>query len=132
MKTCKSGRHQYEAGRDRCPECRREYFRAWQNKHKDKVQSWNKAWESPAKSRARQMRHRYGLSLQEANALCDKGCQICGKKSTGKRSLHIDHDHRSGKVRGVLCAGCNTAIGKLGDSVEGLKAAIRYLEGSTW
>ncbi len=56
-------------------------------------------------------------------------CEICGRlfTATGKDKRHIDHDHKTGKVRGVLCVSCNTSLGKLGDSVVRLKSAIRYL-----
>lgn len=50
-------------------------------------------------------------------------CEICGRE----RALHIDHDHKTGDVRGLLCVSCNTAIGKLGDNVEGVMKAVRYL-----
>lgn len=53
----------------------------------------------------------------------DGRCGIC-KKST---RLSIDHDHKTGRVRGLLCTSCNTAIGKLGDSIEGIQAAMDYL-----
>lgn len=41
----------------------------------------------------------------------------------------IDHDHKTGKVRGMLCSTCNKAIGMLGDGVAGLEAALAYLQG---
>lgn len=52
------------------------------------------------------------------------------KQKTGRRGgfWHIDHDHVTGKVRGILCRTCNTAIGALGDSVEGLTLALNYLK----
>jgi hypothetical protein len=56
-----------------------------------------------------------------------KACQICGAKD---KPLHIDHDHdfpRDAPVRGVLCSGCNTGIGMLGESIERLKKAVSYL-----
>lgn len=53
-----------------------------------------------------------------------KSCQICGR---GDRKLVVDHDHNTGEIRGVLCHSCNTAIGKLGDSVDMLLVAIEYL-----
>lgn len=69
---------------------------------------------------------KYQLSLDEYVALLkaqDKRCGICGKQV----KLHIDHDHKTNKVRGLLCNGCNTGLGKLGDSIEGIKAAFNYL-----
>lgn len=62
-------------------------------------------------------------------------CGICGRSpsfpSTGKSStggrLVIDHDHTTGQLRGLLCNGCNTALGKFQDSISGLERAIDYL-----
>lgn len=52
-------------------------------------------------------------------------CKVCG---TDIRQKHVrDHDHITGKFRGMLCNGCNTGIGKLGDSVAGLQIALTYL-----
>lgn len=52
-------------------------------------------------------------------------CAICRQVSDG--TLHVDHDHETGKVRGLLCFDCNTAIAKLGDSLSGVLAATDYL-----
>ena len=56
----------------------------------------------------------------------DGRCQNCGKPAT----LHLDHNHETGKFRGYLCHHCNTGIGLLGDSVEGLEQALAYLSSS--
>ena len=45
---------------------------------------------------------------------------------------HVDHCHQTGRVRGVLCFNCNSAIGKLGDDPDTLRRAIAYLEGNAW
>ena len=56
-------------------------------------------------------------------------CKICGvHQSEIKRSLCVDHDHETGKVRGLLCGKCNTAIGLFGDNRELVKLAFEYLE----
>ena len=52
-------------------------------------------------------------------------CHCCNRKSD---SLHFDHDHNTEKYRGFLCHYCNTGIGKLGDDIEGVTRALRYLE----
>lgn len=54
-------------------------------------------------------------------------CAICRREH---RIEHLDHCHRTGLTRGSLCSACNTSIGKLGESVEILKRAIRYIEWS--
>jgi hypothetical protein len=53
-------------------------------------------------------------------------CECC--KQIDK--LVVDHDHTTGKFRGWLCKRCNLGIGKLGDNLEGLKKAVKYLESS--
>ncbi len=59
-------------------------------------------------------------------------CDCCGSRlKDGPRQNQIDHDHATGKIRGVLCPSCNTGIGKLGDNIEGLRRALAYLERTT-
>ena len=53
-------------------------------------------------------------------------CECCGM-SPKKKSLALDHDHKTGKFRGWLCSECNFGIGKLGDSLDGLERARLYL-----
>lgn len=47
------------------------------------------------------------------------------------RPLSLDHDHITGDIRGLLCRGCNTGLGQLGDTIEDLKRALAYLERTT-
>ena len=54
-------------------------------------------------------------------------CAICGTDDSGPMAFHADHDHKTGKKRGVLCHKCNTGLGLLKDDVEVLCAAIEYL-----
>jgi hypothetical protein len=54
-------------------------------------------------------------------------CECCGKQP-GKKALALDHCHVSNRFRGWLCDRCNAGIGMLGDSIEGLMNAVRYLE----
>ncbi|MGW0783402.1 endonuclease VII domain-containing protein [Streptomyces sp. NPDC002913] len=55
-------------------------------------------------------------------------CTIC----LAAPAVHVDHCHKTGRVRGVLCFNCNSAIGKLGDDPDSLRRAIAYLEGNAW
>jgi hypothetical protein len=74
-------------------------------------------------------RNSYGLTMDEVEVMRAKGCGICGTVEwMGRHSqAHIDHDHATGRVRGVLCHDCNTGLGKFRDDPELLAAAIRYL-----
>lgn len=91
--------------------------------------------------RARVLMRKYGITLEEYNAMAKaqgNRCAICGEKeqrinSYGERlPLAVDHDHDTGKIRGLLCSKHNKAIGMLGDSPGMLLSALRYLiEGVT-
>jgi hypothetical protein len=80
---------------------------------------------------------KYGLSLQQYNEMLSRQndtCAICLQKETyipnGKtspQSLSIDHDHKTGKVRGLLCYACNLAIGLLKDNPDAANRAAAYL-----
>lgn len=69
---------------------------------------------------------RYNLSLEEFKTLgeaSDWNCWSCGES----KPLVIDHDHKTGRVRGLLCGRCNSGIGFFGDTLEGVLNAARYL-----
>jgi hypothetical protein len=79
---------------------------------------------------------KYGIGLNDyVQMAIERGnkCEICGQPETQTRGgkeklLSVDHDHATGKVRGLLCSECNQAIGKFKDSTAILAAAIRYLD----
>ncbi len=74
---------------------------------------------------------RYGLSGADYEAMLARQggvCAICRRRS--KRRLEIDHCHKTGKVRGLLCTNCNTALGRCHDDPDIMRAAIAYLEAS--
>lgn len=70
---------------------------------------------------------RYDEMLSEQNGCC----KICGVlRLPEQRVLVVDHNHETGKIRGLLCHPCNMGIGQLKDSVDILRKAILYLEES--
>lgn len=89
---------------------------------------------SKGKKRQSYIKNVYGLSSKEHGALIRKQkncCAICGKHRTElKQELYVDHDHRTGKVRGLLCTTCNSVLGMAKDSTEILTNSIKYLESS--
>ncbi len=90
----------------------REYFSRYYAEHKD-VQ------------RERRVMNEYGVGIDYINEKIieqDGKCAICGKTE----KLVVDHDHETGKIRGMLCNKCNTAIGLLGDSLDGIQLAVNY------
>jgi hypothetical protein len=73
---------------------------------------------------------KFGLTVNEYEAqMIRQGgvCACCGSPPTAKRRLAVDHDHVSGRLRGLLCHRCNLGIGSLGDSIEGVERALVYL-----
>ncbi len=58
-------------------------------------------------------------------------CAICGEKP-GKKKFAIDHDHRTDKVRGLLCMRCNIAVGLLRDDPMLMMSAWKYIDEDRW
>ncbi len=76
--------------------------------------------------------HRHSITQPEFDSmLAAQGgaCKICGQalESSGRTGLHIDHDHKTDKIRGLLCSSCNVGLGFFRDDPERLIAAINYL-----
>lgn len=76
-------------------------------------------------------RQNYKITLDEYNNLFklqNGKCVICGThQSQLTRKLSVDHNHKTQKIRGLLCNNCNHGIGKFMDNIEYLKNAIEYL-----
>ncbi len=75
-------------------------------------------------------RRKFKLSEEDYNTLINRSQGLCEVCNTPMTKRCIDHDHKTGKVRGVLCNNCNTSLGLLNDSVETLNKLIQYLEQS--
>lgn len=83
------------------------------------------------KGRAGHLKRHYGLTEAERDEMVASQmglCVICLKAP----AVHVDHCHKTGRVRGVLCFNCNSAIGKLGDDPDAVRRAAAYLEGIAW
>ena len=94
-------------------------------------QDWSNARpEHRAKVRNSYYLRRYNLTEQEADELKTRGCDICGRTEVSGRwgnNMHIDHNHTTGKVRGVLCHGCNVSLGHFQHDLDLLDRAVAYL-----
>lgn len=106
-----------------CKQCNRERAKEWQRARRAA---------DPEYSRRVAMRTLYGIGPEDYERLLaaqSGGCAICGTQRPGGRGqrFHVDHHHDTGKVRGLLCHGCNTAVGALGEDVDRLMAAAAYL-----
>jgi len=85
-------------------------------------------------NRNRHYKIRYGITIKDYNRMhSEQGgkCGICESKETGVKrtdNFNVDHCHKSGAVRGLLCHNCNLALGKFNDDVKYIKAIINYLK----
>ena len=88
----------------------------------------------PEKQRAIQLRLRYGLTIgqYEERLEAQKGkCAIC-EGPRGTRRFHVDHDHRTGKIRGLLCGMCNHALGQAKEDPAILERMAQYVRRGGW
>ncbi|MFF1543238.1 endonuclease VII domain-containing protein [Streptomyces sp. NPDC058291] len=82
-------------------------------------------------SRQGHLKRRYGLTEAERDELIvSRGgvCCIC----SAALPQHVDHCHKTGRVRGVLCFSCNAALGQFKDRPEAIRRAAAYVEGNAW
>jgi hypothetical protein len=132
--------------RSECKECSRKIRRAWYAANRQSSIAYVKRWQQENKEHLHEYRREYrkGRKAQERDAHLRRtfgitqadyeellarqggGCAICGKKP-GKISLHVDHDHETGEIRGLLCVGCNNALGQFRDDPELLSRATDYV-----
>lgn len=88
--------------------------------------------------RRKDILRKFGITLEEYNALLIKQngvCAICQCKEKAKsvkgdriKELAVDHSHKTGKIRGLLCMSCNKGLGSFDDDINKLYLAIKYLE----
>lgn len=122
----------------RDPEKKRANAIRYRAKHQKQIKATQKAYQLANKEkntdyyRRKNLRTKYGITLEQYNRMFNAQngcCVVCGvHQSEVKHVFHVDHDHLTGKVRGILCFRCNAALGNVGDSVETLKKMIKYLE----
>lgn len=104
------------------------------NKEMIKRKSRKYYWENPDKACDQRLKRVFGITLDEYNILLEKQgykCKICERPTSDfKKRLHVDHCHKTGKIRGLLCYTCNSGLGYLKDSIYLLFKAIFYLKSS--
>ena len=105
------------------PEANRQYQKEWFDSKKGRKRRAN-LW-----AQYRLTPEDYDLMLHFQGG----GCKICGSEDPKMRSpaFHVDHCHKTGKVRGLLCGPCNVGLGAFSDNIGTLEAAVRYLNAAT-
>jgi hypothetical protein len=77
-------------------------------------------------------KRKFSLTLADRDAMVEAqggGCKVCSILFDSVIRPCLDHDHTTGKVRGILCSKCNKALGLLQDNIEALTRAVSYLQG---
>lgn len=139
-------RANHDGRQSQCRECVAAYGRTYRRQNRDEIAAYKKKYRRQnrdkiaARDRTHRYRTKYGLSVEQYDAMVIAAggrCEICklpppaDNKVEGNRVLHVDHDHETGQVRGLLCSACNRSIGLIGD--EHLAAAAAYIEaGRDW
>ena len=102
--------------------------------NKDRCYQWNH--DNPKKRKSHVLKHTYNITIEEYDNLLKSQnnlCAICGQSETRKLKnkicqLSIDHDHKTGRTRGLLCNRCNQFLGYIDDDIGKLLNAIKYLQ----
>ena len=115
------------------------YYKEYRKQNKEKLATYNNEWREANKehnalqlTKAR-LKRKYNITIEEYEALLesqDHSCKVCGKHATENHQgkLYIDHCHTTGKVRGLLCMKCNSALGLLNDDPEIIGNLLEYLK----
>jgi Recombination endonuclease VII len=106
----------------------------WYVANKERALARSRAWYHANKEsvRSKQIAKKYGLTMEEYRSRKSGSCDICGASmgAVGANGMHVDHDHRTGRVRGILCPACNKGLGCFADDPNRLHKAANYLEES--
>jgi len=125
---CRDCQRLYSRARFSVPEnleARREKSRAFRRDHPEKFKR---------SVRSATLKKKYGISIDDFEKLLEaqgRICAICGSDHPGTTwglNLHVDHEHTTGRIRGLLCQACNTSLGKMQESPELLRKAALYIE----
>jgi hypothetical protein len=106
--------------------------RAWQRANPQRVKAWAEKNRDKRLKKLREihLRNKFGLTPDEYDRMLEAQggvCALCESSPTPGISLHVDHDHGTGEIRGLLCVRCNNALGLFREDADLLKRAARYV-----
>lgn len=116
-----------------CKPCTNRRSKEWREANRERYRESYRQWEARTleerrpKRRAADLKRVYGLTPERHDALLESQGGVCAICSKPGLKLVVDHDHATGKVRGLLCHHCNVGIGYLRDDIEILASAQTYL-----
>jgi len=117
-------------GQSWCRPCKYEQSRQWRLRNPGYKAQWRR--DNPDKNRAyarkKQLKSEYGITPEDYDDLFieqDGRCAICF--NTSPYTLHVDHNHDTNEIRGLLCKACNRGLGMFRDNVTLVESALSYL-----
>ena len=121
-----------------CKNCVKTKTKKWREENKERIKKYRLEYFSKNQERIKgwSLKEHFGINVEDYKKLLkfqSGRCKICGSTSFGRKQIKyfcVDHDHETGKIRGLLCHHCNTALGSMKDNIENLKNMIAYLEQS--
>ena len=127
IKQCKNCNSDFEFKyRTRRNHCSTECYFEYQKKIRPPTDNTSDA------SRNSKYKWRYGITLEEYNVMLasqDNCCKVCNiHEDKLSKKLCVDHDHKTGEVRGLLCADCNIGLGNLKDDPEIIENLLTYIK----
>lgn len=130
-KTNSRNRERYNNNREKI-NAHRKKRHANNPEYQEKKKAADKKYREDPRYRESKLKYKYGITQEDYDRMLEEQggkCKICGiHQSEIKVRLGVDHCHRSGKVRGLLCSRCNNALGCLKDDPKLLEKAKQYLE----
>jgi len=111
-----------------------EWGKNYRVKHKTKLSKYMKEYNQkyPNRQKNYDLIRYYGINLECYNKMFEEQsgcCAICGRhQSTITQSLGVDHNHKTGQIRELLCRNCNVALGCVNDDIEWLGSLIEYVK----
>ena len=114
------------------PEKTKESYRKYYLKNRDKKLAQGKIRYEKTKElkKWQTIERKYKITKEDFNNMLESQggkCAICGDENINQWTLNIDHCHKTGKIRGILCNLCNTALGSFKEDISLIKNAINYL-----
>lgn len=131
FRTAKEGKYGL---RGECKKCSVICGTVYRNNHKKEINTRRRETAYPEKTRIRNLKSHYGLTPVDYNRMFVQQsgrCAICGiPQFELKYRLHVDHDHDTKRIRGLLCGNCNVGMGHFRHDINLLLKAGIYLEQS--
>jgi hypothetical protein len=116
------------------PDAAKERARLWQQENPERHRANQRARrqrpEVKAREREGHLRRKFQLTAEQYEEMlsAQRGvCAICGREPKPGKALHVDHNHETGAVRGLVCFSCNSALGNLHEDEQRISALLTYL-----